>query len=112
MSGIQDIPIRVPREYEQASFQKWFEGWVKDALQYGDTRNSLGVGILVTGDSDVNATYEVDSQNIDLAEGLETRALIGAMRSRIDELEISKNRDRIELIGMRKRIEELEIEVA
>lgn len=105
MTGIQDVVFRIPEEWDPV----WFQGIIQDLFQFADARNVIGIDLLITGDSDVVATYQVDSQNVDLAEGLETRALIGAMSGRIDELVISKERDRIELIGMRERIEELEI---
>lgn len=105
MTGIQDVVFRIPDEWDPV----WFQGLIQDMFQYADARNVKGIGILISGTTDVVATHEIDSQNVDLAEGLETRGLIATMKGRIDELEISKNRDRIELIGMRERIEELEI---
>ena len=109
MSGIQDIPFdRIPREWDQ----KWFADFIRDVLTNLDSRNALGIGILVAGESDEVATYEVDSQNVDLAEGLETRALVAAIRQQQEEFVILLNAARIQHIGLMQRIEELEVDAA
>lgn len=108
MTGIQDVVFRIPDEWNK----EWFQGVIQDLFQYADARNVIGIDILVSGDPDVVATFEVDSQNVDLAEGLETRAILGAMRNRLDLLELQAERGKVKEYSLKKRIEELEIEVA
>ena len=109
MTGIQDISFeRIPDEWEP----KWFLDFIRDVLTNLDSRNALGVDIIVSGESDQVATYQVDSQNVDLAEGLETRALIGAIRQQQEEFVILLNAARIQHIGLMQRIEELEVDAA
>lgn len=105
MTGIQDVVFRIPEEWDP----KWFEEIIKDLFQYADARNVEGIGILVSGTTDVVATYEVDEQNVDLAEGLETRAILSAIRQRMDLLELQGQRGMVRENSLNKRIEELEM---
>lgn len=104
MTGLPDIGLRIPKEYS-AEFMRIL---IRDVLRLADSRNATGVGILVTGDGETVATYEVDSQNVDLAEGLETRSILAAMRNRLDILELQVKRGKVREYGLTKRIEELE----
>lgn len=105
MTGLPDIGLRIPEEYD-AEFMRIL---IRDVLRLADARNSTGVGIIVSGDADSLANYEVDSQNVDLAEGLETRGLLAAMRNRLEQLELQVERGMIRENSLRKRIEELEL---
>lgn len=53
MSGLQNIPLRVPEEWSAA----WFERFVRETLSLADVRNAIeGTGISISGTSDENAT--------------------------------------------------------
>lgn len=108
MSGLPDIALNIPQQYDP----EWMRIFIRDVLSLADSRNSTGVGIIVSGESGEKATYEIDSQNVDVSEGLETRSIVAVLRARIDELEISAQHDKLALIGMRQRIEELEKDAA
>jgi len=105
LTGIQDVVFRIPEQWDPV----WFENIIQDLFRFADARNADGIGILISGPGNDVATYEVDSQNVDLAEGLETRALLAAMRGRIDQLELQVDRGMISENSLRKRIEELEL---
>lgn len=61
MSGLENIPYRIPQEWDP----KWFLDFIKDVLAKADVRNSLGVGITIEGESDELATLSNDSQDND-----------------------------------------------
>jgi hypothetical protein len=52
MTGIQDIPFRIPEKWDP----EWFRQFIRDVLAPADARNSLGVGISVSGSSSTVAT--------------------------------------------------------
>ena len=54
MTGIETIPLRIPEEWDP----KWFEVFVRDVLALSDIRNAEGIGISITGTSDIVATLE------------------------------------------------------
>lgn len=55
MSGIQDIPYRIPENWDPV----WFLMFIQDVLKFADVRNATGVGIDITGTPDVEATLTV-----------------------------------------------------
>ncbi len=63
MAGIQNIPLRIPREWSP----EWFDTFVREVLSKLDTRNSVGVGVTVTSDGNSVATLasEVDQATVD-----------------------------------------------
>ncbi len=54
MSGIETIPLRIPDEWDP----KWFEVLVRDVLALADIRNAKGIGLTISGTSDIVATLE------------------------------------------------------
>lgn len=108
MTGIEQVVLRIPEQWDP----KWFDNFVREVLSFADSRNATGIGINVSGEPNAFGVYEVDSQNVDLAEGLDTRGLIAGMKQRIEELEIMQDVTGKQNIGLRQRIEELEKDVA
>lgn len=108
MSGIEDQVTRIPSEWDP----DWFLGLIQDGFRLGDSRNVEGIDILVTGTTDETATYAVDSQNVDIGEGLDTKAQLVELRQIVEELEISLNAVKMQKIGLMQRIEELEVDAA
>ena len=45
MSGIQNIPLRIPTQWSA----EWFDTFVREVLAKLDTRNSVGTGIAAPG---------------------------------------------------------------
>jgi len=105
LTGIQDAVFRIPDQWDP----KWFEGMIRDLFQYADARNVKGIDILVSGTTDIVATYAVDSQNVDLGEGLGVRSMIGVLRGRMEQLELQVERGIIRENSLRNRIRELEL---
>lgn len=52
MTGIQDVVFRIPEEWDPV----WFQGIIQDLFQYADTRNAIGSGVSISGNSDEVAT--------------------------------------------------------
>lgn len=52
MSGIEDIPIRAPKDWDP----KWFEAWVKEAIALLDSRNIISADGLISGNASTKAT--------------------------------------------------------
>lgn len=61
MSGLQNIPLRIPEEWDP----KWFLEFIRDVLSKADVRNSIGVGITIEGEADELATLSNDTQDND-----------------------------------------------
>ena len=59
MSGLQNIPYRIPEEWDP----KWFLDFIKDVLADADVRNAEGIGILIEGEADQIATLTNESQD-------------------------------------------------
>lgn len=56
--GLQDIPLRVPKEWDSA----WFTRFVREVLAQADVRNAVeGTGISITGNSSEPATLSASS---------------------------------------------------
>lgn len=105
MTGVQDVVFRIPEDWDA----EWFQGIIQDMFQYADARNVIGVGIIITGTTDVVATYAVDDQNLDIGDGGQLKALVAAMRGRLELLELQVQRGMVRDTSLRKRIEELEL---
>jgi len=56
MSGIQNIPLRIPTQWSA----EWFDTFVREVLAKLDTRNSVGTGIAVSSDGNSVATLEAE----------------------------------------------------
>lgn len=59
MSGLQDIPYRIPVEWDS----KWFLEFIRDVLTKVDVRNATGVGITIEGEADQLATLTNESKD-------------------------------------------------
>lgn len=56
MSGLEDIPYRVPETWDP----KWFLDFIRDVLFKMDVRNAEGVGITIEGNPSTIATLKSD----------------------------------------------------
>ena len=56
MTGLQDIPYRIPSEWDS----KWFLELIRDVLQLAEVRNAVGVGITISGEPSVVGTLTND----------------------------------------------------
>lgn len=59
MAGIQNIPLRIPKEIEDKvpGFSRWFLDFVRDYLVKLDARNAVGAtGVTITGNPNEFAT--------------------------------------------------------
>ena len=54
MTGIQDIPQRIPEEWNP----QWFKEFIRDQLSDADVRNATGIGISISGQPSETATLE------------------------------------------------------
>lgn len=63
MAGIQNIPLRIPREWSP----EWFDTFVREVLAKMDTRNAVGNGVTVSSNGNSVATIdaELTQDNID-----------------------------------------------
>lgn len=55
-TGLQEIPFRIPERWDA----HWYALHLRDVLALADARNSIGVGLTVTGEPNTLATYSVN----------------------------------------------------
>lgn len=78
MSGLQNIPLRIPSRWDPA----WFERFVREILAPADVRNALaGAGISIEGSPDTPATIAADADLEELA----TASVVTALPSNVPE---------------------------
>lgn len=54
MAGIQDIPFRIPEQWDAA----WFRQFIAEVLAKMDPRNAVGSGVTITSDGNSVATID------------------------------------------------------
>lgn len=54
MAGIQDIPFRIPEQWDAT----WFRQFIVEVLAKMDTRNAVGSGVTITSDGNSVATID------------------------------------------------------
>ncbi len=65
--GIEQLPIRYPSEMPKYLVQ-FFQMLIRDVFAKADIRNSIGIGVSITGNSSERATIALDSDIAELAD--------------------------------------------
>ena len=73
MTGIQNIPLRIPEQWDA----RWFDVFVREVLANADVRNATGSGVTVSGTADEAGTLTVDEVGLSGLEDIAPSTVLG-----------------------------------
>lgn len=85
MTGLQDIPLRIPEQWDA----QWFANYIRDALANADVRNATGVGIVITGNPDVVATLTIEDLPFENIQEIAANRILGRLSTTGDIQELT-----------------------